>query len=43
MTLLSIILQANTLTDSLAAAATSPATTEVSVTENISYLEFVLK
>jgi biopolymer transport protein ExbB len=43
MSLLSFILQANTLTDSLAAAATSPATTEVSVTENISYLEFVLK
>jgi len=43
MTLLSFILQANTLTDSLAAAASSPATTDVSVTENISYLEFVLK
>lgn len=37
------LLQATPITDSLATAATNPATTDVSITENISYLEFLLK
>lgn len=45
MTILNFILQANPVTDSIANAAanTSAATTDVSVTENISYLDFLLK
>lgn len=43
MTILNFILQANPVTDSIASAIANPATTEVSVTENISYLDFILK
>ena len=43
MTFLNFLLQASPITDSLANAATNPITTDVSVTENISYLEFLLK
>ena len=43
MVILNFLLQANPITDSLATAATNPATTDVSITENISYLEFLLK
>lgn len=43
MVILNFLLQANSITDSLATAATNPATTDVSITENISYLEFLLK
>jgi biopolymer transport protein ExbB len=43
MVILNFLLQANPVTDSLATAATNPATTDVSITENISYLEFLLK
>ena len=43
MTLLNFLLQSNPITDTIANAATAPATTEVSVTENISYLDFLLK
>lgn len=38
-----IFLQATTVVDSLANTANTPATTDVSITENISYLEFVMK
>lgn len=43
MALLNFLLQANPVTDSLANAATAATTTDVSVTENISYLDFILK
>ncbi len=43
MVILNFLLQSNPITDSLATAATNPATTDVSITENISYLEFLLK
>jgi biopolymer transport protein ExbB len=43
MVILNFLLQANPVADSIAKAATNPSTTEVSVTENISYLEFLLK
>jgi biopolymer transport protein ExbB len=43
MTILNFLLQANPVTDSIANAVANPATTEVSVTENISYLDFILK
>ncbi len=43
MTILNFFLQAAPVVDSLSNAATSAATTEVSVTENISYLDFILK
>ena len=43
MVILNFLLQANPVTDSLATAATNPATTDVSITENITYLEFLLK
>jgi len=43
MVILNFLLQANPVTDSLATAATNLATTDVSITENISYLEFLLK
>jgi len=43
MALLNFLLQANPATDSIANAATAAATTDVSVTENISYLDFILK
>lgn len=43
MVILNFLLQANPVTDSLALAATNSATTDVSITENISYLEFLLK
>jgi biopolymer transport protein ExbB len=43
MTILNFLLQANPVTDSIAKAVANPATTEVSVTENISYLDFILK
>ena len=43
MVILNFLLQANPVTDSLATAAANPATTDVSITENISYLEFLLK
>ncbi len=43
MTILNFFLQAAPIVDSLSNAATSAATTEVSVTENISYLDFILK
>ena len=42
MVILNFLLQSNPITDSLATAATNPATTDVSITENISYLEFLL-
>ncbi|PWA07512.1 biopolymer transporter ExbB [Flavobacterium psychrotolerans] len=41
--MLNFILQANPVTDTIANAVANPASTEVSVTENISYLEFLLK
>ena len=43
MVILNFLLQANPVTDSIANAVTNPATTEVSITENVSYLEFLLK
>ncbi|WP_317046082.1 MotA/TolQ/ExbB proton channel family protein [Flavobacterium psychrotolerans] len=43
MVILNFILQANPVTDTIANAVANPASTEVSVTENISYLEFLLK
>lgn len=43
MVILNFLLQANPVTDTIANAVASPATTEVSVTENISYLDFLLK
>ncbi len=43
MTILNFFLQAAPVVDSLTNAATNAATTEVSVTENISYLDFILK
>ncbi len=43
MTILNFFLQAAPVVDSLSNAATNAATTEVSVTENISYLDFILK
>ena len=43
MVILNFLLQANPITDRLATAATNPATTDVSITEHISYLEFLLK
>ncbi len=43
MTILNFFLQAAPVVDSLSNAATSAATTEISVTENISYLDFILK
>lgn len=43
MVILNFLLQANPVNDSIAKAAANPGTTEVSVTENISYLEFLLK
>jgi biopolymer transport protein ExbB len=43
MTILNFILQANPVTDSIANTIANPANTEVSVTENISYLDFILK
>ena len=43
MVILNFLLQAYSETHSLATAATNPATTDVSITENISYLEFLLK
>lgn len=42
MMILNFLLQANPVTDTLANAVTDP-TTDVSVTENISYLEFIMK
>ncbi|KAB1155616.1 MotA/TolQ/ExbB proton channel family protein [Flavobacterium luteum] len=41
--MLNFLLQANPVTDTIANAIANPATTEVSVTENISYLDFLLK
>ncbi len=43
MVILNFLLQANPVTDTIANAIANPATTEVSVTENISYLDFLLK
>ena len=43
MVILNLLLQANSVTDTIANAIENPATTEVSVTENISYLDFLLK
>lgn len=43
MTLLTFLLQATPITDTIANAANTAATTDVSVTENISYLDFLLK
>lgn len=43
MMLLNFLLQANPIADSIANAAGQAATTDVSVTENVSYLEFVMK
>ena len=43
MVILNFLLQANPVTDTIANAVANPATTEVSVTENISYLDFLLK
>ncbi len=43
MALFNFILQTNPVTDSLANAVSTAATTDVSVTENISYLDFMLK
>ncbi|WP_366521993.1 MotA/TolQ/ExbB proton channel family protein [Flavobacterium sp.] len=43
MMISTIFLQATTVVDSLANTANTPATTDVSITENISYLEFVMK
>jgi len=43
MVILNFLLQANPVADSIAKAASNPVTTEVSVTENVSYLEFLLK
>jgi len=43
MTFLNFALQAAPITDTLAKAATTAGTTEVSVTENVSYLDFILK
>ncbi len=41
--LLNFLLQAAPVTDSIASAANAAATTDVSVTENVSYLDFLLK
>ncbi len=43
MALFNLLLQTNPVTDSLANAVSTAATTDVSVTENISYLDFMLK
>ena len=43
MTIFNFLLQSNPITDTIANAAAAPATTEVSVTQNISYLDFLLK
>ena len=43
MALFNFLLQTNPVTDSLANAVSTAATTDVSVTENISYLDFMLK
>lgn len=43
MVILNFLLQANPVTDTIANAIANPANTEVSVTENISYLDFLLK
>ncbi len=43
MALFNLLLQTNSVTDSLANAVSTAATTDVSVTENISYLDFMLK
>lgn len=43
MVILNFLLQANPVTDTITNAVANPATTEVSVTENVSYLEFLLK
>jgi len=43
MTFLNFALQAAPITDTIAKAATAAGTTEVSVTENVSYLNFILK